>query len=311
MINKFIDFVNEKELGVDSIIVTVNGQQYQHFFNEDSLINTRSISKVISCLGAYMAIESGLYDLNTYVMPFFDDIKITNESNKSKLEKLQIRHLLSLTVGHEVGLMFSKNIKNMPADTDFISYILNYDIPHNPGTFFVYNNSATYLLCALTERLTGMPFEEWIKDKVFTPLGITDFEWEKSTQNICLGASGLYLKNTDLHKIAVLLLNNGVYNEQQFIDSEWIKDMYTPKFITADLKEYAPKQGRCINKMAYGYNLWISGDNSQKYPKEHYFCDGTDGQFLIVSPKRKMAITILSHQKDMNPFYEIFNIFFE
>lgn len=311
MISKFVNFVEEKRLGVNSIIVTSNGQRYQHCFKDDSLTNIRSISKVVSCLGAYMAIKAGLYDLDTYVMPFFDDVQITNESNQKHLKNLQIKHLLSLTIGHEVGLMFSKNIKNLPPDTDFVSYILNYDIPHKPGTFFVYNNAATYLLCALTQKLSSMYFGDWVKDKLFTQLQINDFEWEKSTQGICLGASGLYLKNNDLHKIALLLLDNGNYNGKQIVEPGWIKKMHTPQIITADLVEYSSKQGRCINKMAYGYNLWISGDGSFKYPKEHYFCDGTDGQFLIISSMRQMAITVLSHQKDMNPFYEIFNTFFE
>ena len=86
--------------------------------------------------------------------------------------------------------------------------------------------------------------------------------------------------------------------------------MHTPQFFTADLQEYVGKQGRCINKMSYGFGLWICGDGSKKYPKTHYFCDGTDGQLLIVSPNDKMAITVLSHQKNMEPIYEALNYFF-
>ena len=87
--------------------------------------------------------------------------------------------------------------------------------------------------------------------------------------------------------------------------------MHSPQFFTANLPDYASKQNRCINKMAYGMGVWICGDGSKEYPKTHYFCDGTDGQFLIISPKDQMAITILSHQKDMNPLYEAISYFFE
>jgi len=230
---------------------------------------------------------------------------IHNQSNLTPLSNLKIKHLLNLTIGHEAGLMFSKDVKKLPADTDFISYIFNYDIKHDPGTFFVYNNAATYLLCAIIQKKTNMYFSDWVHETVLQYLSIEKPKWEKSHQGICLGASGLYLNNEEMHKIGLLLLNNGKYNDKQIIDSSWINIMHTPQFFTADLKEYIAKQGRCINKMAYGYHLWISGNGSSKFPKTHYFIDGTDGQFLIVSPKQKMVLTILSHQKDMNPFYEI------
>ncbi len=127
---------------------------------------------------------------------------------------------------------------------------------------------------------------------------------------ICLGASGLKLRNSDMHKIALLLLNGGIYEGKQFIDKEWISMMNTPQFFTADLPDYVKKQGRCINKMSYGFGLWICGNGTLEYPKTHYFCDGTDGQLLIVSPNDQMAITILSHQKDMNPIYDAIGYFF-
>lgn len=305
MLKKFIDYVNNHNLCVDSIILTKNKQRYEHFFKPDHLNNIRSISKVISCLGAYKAIEYGLYSLDTRIIQFFDTKKIYNKSNLKYLELMEIKHLLCLSIGQEKGLMFSKDIKNLPGDTDYIYHILNYDIKHDPGTSFVYNNAATYLLCAITQKLTQSPFDEWLQRKLFNKMDIVLGPWEKSNQGICLGASGLQLKNQDLHKIALLLLNNGMINGKQIVSNEWIQNMRTPKIFTANLPEYAHKQGRCINKMAYGFGLWICGDGTAEYPKTHYFCDGTDGQILVVSPKEEMAITILSHQKDMNPLYDI------
>lgn len=309
MLTNFIQFVENNNLNVDSIIVTIDGTKYEHYFSSETRNNIRSISKVVSCLGVYKAIENHLFDLDSYVMPFFDNVEIHNRSNLPYLSKLKIKHLLNLTIGHEKGLMFSKDVKNLPTGTDFISFILNYDIKNEPGTFFVYNNAATYLLCAIVQKLTKKYFSDWVHETVLQYLGIEKPEWEKSNQGICLGASGLYLTNEEMHRIGLLLLNNGYYNSAQIIDSSWIDTMHTPHFFTANLHEYAAKQTRCINKMAYGYHLWISGDGSSEHPKTHYFCDGTDGHFLIVSPKQKMVLTILSHQKDMNPFYEVLSDF--
>lgn len=305
MLDKFIKFVDQKALNVDSIIVTIDGKKYVHHFLPEKRNNIRSISKVVSCLGVYKAIEAGFFNLESDVMPFFDDVIIYNRNNITHLSRLKIRHLLNLTIGHEIGLMFSKDIKKLPIDTDFISFILNYDIKHEPGTYFVYNNAATYLLCAIIQKKSKMFFSDWVYKTVLHDLNIEKPKWKKSYQGICLGASGLYLNNEEMHRIGQLLLNNGKYNGKQIIDSSWVDEMHTPQFFTATLAEYTAKQGRCINKMAYGFHLWISGDGSPQYPKTHYFIDGTDGQFLIVVPEQKMVMTILAHQKDMNPFYEI------
>lgn len=309
MHERFIEGVSNQGLAVDSIIVTMGSEQHEHVFTNRSENNIRSISKTISCLAVYQAIETGLYDLDTCVYDYVDASKIHNKTNIDKLKNMKIRHLLNLTIGQAEGLMFSKDIKKLPEDTDLLYYILNYDIVYEPGKHFVYNNAATYLLCYITQKVTEMYFGEWVNKVLFKPMNIPPCKWESTNQGICLGASGLWMKNEDLHKIALLLLNDGIYEGNRIISEEWIKKMHTPHFYTADLPEYKAKQNRCINKMSYGYGLWICGDGSQKHPKTHYFCDGTDGQLLIVSPNDKMAITILSHQSNMNPLYELLRMY--
>lgn len=309
MLKNFVNNVKKNNILVDSIIVTKNDCRWEYFFTKDEPHSVRSISKTVSCLGAFLAIEKGIYDLETNILQFFERDKIKKD-NIPFLERMKIKHLMNLTIGQEKGLMFSKDIKGMSPYTDFVYYILNYDIKHMPGDFFVYNNAATYLLCAITQKLTNEYFRDWIQRELFNKMDVSLGNWEKTNQGICLGASGLSLTNNDMHQIALFLLNNGSYKGKQLLSHVHIKMMHTPQFFTADLQEYVGKQGRCINKMSYGFGLWICGDGSNKYPKTHYFCDGTDGQLLIVSPNDKMAITVLSHQKNMEPIYEALNYFF-
>lgn len=311
MLEAFVNGAEKQHLNIDSIIITKGGERFSHYFTDNTENNIRSISKTISCLGAYKAIERGYYSIETNILQFFDADKITNARNLEQLKHMKIKHLLNLTIGQNKGLMFSKDIKQLPEGTDLLYYILNYDMDYTPGSHFVYNNAATYLLCYITQSLSGMYYGDWVNETLFKYMDIHSSKWEASPQGICLGASGLWLNNNDLHKIAIMLLNEGEYNGEQLISKDWIATMHTPHFFTADLPEYASKQSRCINKMSYGYGLWICGDGSKKYPKTHYFCDGTDGQLLIVSPKQKMAITILSHQKDMNPIYELLRIYLD
>lgn len=309
MINNFIHNVLANNISVKSIIVTENGTTQSHFFCEDELTSIRSISKVISCFGVYFAIKHGVFDLHTHVLPFFKDIKINNEKNLDRLSKLTIEDLLTLRVGHTKGLLFSKDVTNLPQNTDLLEYVFNYEMPYDPGEYFVYNNAATYILSAIIQRETKTNLSDWVNEHLFKRLNITDFVWENSAQGICLGASGLWLKNVDLHKISSVLLNNGYYNSKEVIDSLWIKNMITPHVIVADLPEYVEKQKRCVNKYAYGYHIWLCGDGSAQYPKTYYFCDGTDGQFLIIVPEKKLSLTILSNQHDISKLYPLITDF--
>lgn len=205
MIKQFIEKVQQQELSVNSIIVTQDNKTESYFFHEDSLTSIRSISKVLSCLGVYHAIKSGIFDLDTKVLHFFPDIRI-NE-NRQKLENLTIEDLLTLRMGHKKGLLFSKDVAQLPQGTDLLEYIFNFEIPNNPGEFFIYNNANTYILSSIVQRETRMNFSDWVKTKVFAPLNIEDYLWENSAQGICLGASGLWLKNKDLHKVEDLKEN--------------------------------------------------------------------------------------------------------
>ncbi len=179
-------------------------------------------------------------------------------------------------------------------------------MPYDPGEYFTYNNAAAYVLSALIQQETGSNLSDWLNENLFKHLNITEFKWEKSAQYICLGASGLWLKSAELHKISRLLLNNGYYNSTEVIDSSWIKSMTTPHVFVENLSEYADKQDRRINKFAYGYNIWLCGDGSLSHPKTHYFCDGADGQFLIVIPKKNTTVTILSKRCDTSLLYPLF-----
>lgn len=303
MLDKFIEFVENKKLKVDSIIITADGKRYEHIFTEDNRRNIRSLSKTVSCLGAYKAMEAGLFRLDSPVMPFLNNIRIENQNNILHLSQLKIEQLLTLSVGYDKGLMLGKDYTDLPGDTDYINYILNTKITHTPGTHFVYNNGPTYLLSAIIQRLSGMRLDIWIYEKIFKYLDIELPEWEISGQGICLGATGLRLNNQEVHKIGLLLLNRGNHMGNQLIDGAFVDSMHMPHILNPAMDRYS--LGDKMGKMAYGYNIWVCGDGSEKYPNTHYYCDGADGQFLIVSPDKNMVITVLSEQKRTAPLYDI------
>ncbi|HZK01523.1 MAG TPA: serine hydrolase [Anaerovoracaceae bacterium] len=301
MISDFIKFVENEKLKVDSIVITADRKRYEHNFTTPTRRNVRSLSKTVSALGIFKAMEERLFNIDSYVMPFFKSIDIYNESNIQYLSKLQIKHLLCLSIGHDKSFMLRRNYKALSPEVNNISYILNRDIVHEPGTFFVYDNAATYLLSALVEKVTDRPFDEFVYERVLQYLNIEKPKWEKCNQGICLGSTGLYLNNEEVHKIGLMLLNRGQYGEKQIVKSSWADSMHKPHIYNADFEKYDNVPNNKLRKIAYGYHIWVCGDRTEKYPGKHYFGDGAEGQFLIISPEQKMVISVLSREKNMGP----------
>lgn len=305
IIEKF-EIITDKEgkhLNMDSIIISQDDHIYTHFFKPTQELNDlRSISKPIIGMALGIAFNQGLslrgkkLTLDTPVWPFFEGrVRITNKKNISKLPRVKLRHLLTHTIGHDVGLMFSKDIKDRDPDT-LIEYIWNTDILYEPGEHFVYSNAGPFLFSAIIQEELGENLSDWVNRLLFKPLQIKEFEW-KNYGKYCAASSGLRLSNSDLHKIGRLFLEDGRYLDEQLVPAPWLKQMRTPQVLTPTMYDEA----RVFPKYAYGYLLWICKDGS-------YYCDGTEGQYLIVLPKTGIVISTFGYQDDMKPITECLRI---
>ena len=63
-------------------------------------------------------------------------------------------------------------------------------MPHKPGTLFVYNTPATYMLSAIVQKVTGQTVLDYLRPRLFEPLGIEEPTWEASPQGSTPAATG-------------------------------------------------------------------------------------------------------------------------
>jgi len=194
-------------------------------------------------------------------------------------------------VGYDTGLLFSKDIKERDPAT-LLDYVFNYPIVHEPGEFFVYSNVGPYIISALIQEEVGVNLSEWVRRIIFQPLGVQAFEW-KNYGKYCAASSGLKLSHVDFHRVACFLAGDGRVAGQQQVPRQWLELMRYPHVRTPSMYDEA----RVFPKYAYGFYLWICKDG-------RYYCDGTDGQYLIVLPTSGTVITTFGHQSDMKPITE-------
>jgi CubicO group peptidase (beta-lactamase class C family) len=279
-----------------SLIVSDPDGRYEHYFREPIGVDVRSIAKPIVALAIGRAIEDGLYfgsvrvGLETPIWQFLSTYsKLENLTNERKWNKITLMDCFRLTLGHDKGLLFSADLSGRD-EAGLVDYIVNYPITCEIGKDFVYSNAGTFLVSTLITEYLGIALDELVREYIFKPLGISEFSWKRYGK-YCAGCTGLVLQNSDLHKIGRLILDGGLHEGVQVVPRHWVDAMRSPQ-VAAPTHRYIPD--RAFPKWSHGMNLWICQDGS-------YYCDGTDGQYLICIPRRGVVITALGYQADTEP----------
>ena len=76
----------------------------------------------------------------------------------------------------QVGIKF--NELGSVVEKDWARGFMQSDFADQPGTHFSYNSINSYMLSAAIHRKTGMGLVEYLKPRLFVPLGIRDVCWE-------------------------------------------------------------------------------------------------------------------------------------
>jgi len=283
-------------LAMKSLLISSDTGIFSHVFDPfTDLTDLRSISKVAVSLAVGIGIAEGVevrgepLGLTTRVWPFFAD-RVSPDSvpDIDRWKQVNVRHLLTNTMGHREGFLFRKDI----GDRDpfaLLDYVFSARLEYEPGSHFSYSNVGPYLVSALVQNELAVSLAEWVESMLFARLGISRFSWAKYGEYTA-GCTGLALGYEDLHKLGRLLVDNGAWDNRQVVPSEWIQGMRSPQVLSPE--KYDAK--RVFPKYAYGVSLWVTKEGN-------YYCDGTNGQYLIVIPRRRLVITTLGNQADMKP----------
>ncbi|MBR1482722.1 MAG: serine hydrolase [Ruminococcus sp.] len=280
---------NLYNLNVNEIIISDNKNYEDYVIKTNEKQNVHSISKFVTALCVGLAIEQGYikHGIDEPVLKYFYDIKIEDNRNYSILKQATIEHLITLTLGYDHRMLDSYEIEQL-GERNLVSYVLNTPIVYKPGSYFLYSSAPFYLLSVIVSRATGMCLFDFAQKNLFSKLEISDVSWQKSKQGYDLGCTGLTISCKDLHKLGRLMINDGEDHNEMIVPEKWIKEMrsiqvHSPNYY--DEKRVLPKYG-------YGFGLWICKNGT-------YFCDGTDGQYIIISPPKNIVVSIVSSQKEM------------
>jgi CubicO group peptidase (beta-lactamase class C family) len=239
-----------------------------------------SLSKSFTSTAVGLAIEDGKLSLDDPVLKFFPAEAPADPSDN--LKAMRVRDLLTMSGGHDTEPKFT--IAVGPSIRDFLAH----PIIHKPGTYFRYNTPGSYTLSAIVTKVTGQTVLEYLKPRLFEPLGIDHPEWAASAEGYSFGGYGLKLRTEDIAKFGQLYLQKGKWNGQQIIPEKWVQAA-TSKQVDNDK---APSGKNPDWRQGYGYQFWRCRHNA-------FRGDGANGQFCIVLPDEDAVIAITAQTGDM------------
>lgn len=245
-------------------------------YRPDDLTLVYSVSKTFTATAVGLAIAEGRFALTDRVVTLLpDDVPADVDERTSQLT---VHHLLSMSTGHDVDTV---GAIDGVGESDWARRILSV-VPATPvGSRHVYNNGASFLLGELVRQHTGLDILEYLRPRLFEPLGIAA-TWDRDGLGRCFGWSGLHLTTAGLAAMGELYRCDGVWKGVRLLPEGWVQTATTAQIPTApdDQPEW---------RLGYGYQLWLG--------REGYRLDGAFGQYAIVLPERELVIGITSSQE--------------
>jgi len=243
-----------------------------------------SVSKSFTATAVGFAVSENKLSVEDKVISFFPEV--TPSPMYPNLEALRVKHLLSMSVGQHTD-----PTKQVNKAENWARAFLATTIVNEPGSQFLYNSVATYMLSAIVQKVTGQKIIDYLKPRLFQPLGIEGIDWEVDSEGINAGGWGLRLKTEDMAKFGQLFLQKGKWNGKQVLSSAWVEEastmkiMQKPGALQTEIDSSDWLQG-------YGYQMWRSRNNS-------YRGDGAFGQYILVLPELDAVIAITSETSNM------------
>jgi CubicO group peptidase (beta-lactamase class C family) len=290
------DISSGKWINVHGLIIIKDGrlvaEGYWNGSHVSKLHDIRSASKSVASILVGIAVhkeyissaDARLYDFFPEYRPFFPDTVALN-LREQWLNDLTIEHLLNMTSGFEYDDWYEsfRGEIEIQKSRNWVQKAATSGLIRQPGTFYAYNTASLVLLSEVIARTSGLSMKKFAETMFFSPLDINKWKWYSRKGVIYMGGI-LRLTLRDMAKIGLLMLNDGVWNDQRLLSQEWIDA------ITRELNDDELSWQR--HGFHHHYLWWQFHEQIKGTPVRAYYASGNGGQTIMFIPGLEMVIAI-------------------
>jgi CubicO group peptidase (beta-lactamase class C family) len=220
----------------------IAAEGYWSPYSENGMHRMYSVSKSFVALAIGLMVDEGKINLDDQVATYFKDK--TPPNLHPYLAQATIRHLLMMATPHTEN-SYTRH------DRDWAATFFNKKPSHPPGTIFSYDTAATVILNTIVERVSGVPFLAYMRERLLDPVGFSKDAWCVETpEGTSWGGSGVICKLRDMAKLAYVCMNKGRWNDLQLISEQYIHAATSKQIDNSISGDYG-----------YGYQIWMEKDN--------------------------------------------------
>lgn len=231
-----------------------------------------SLSKTFTASAVGLAVEEGLVDLNATAASYFPDLTGLGP----RAAAITVRNLLSMASGHTTDTMDRLD----PADP--VGAFFRIEPDEDPGSVFCYNQGCTLTLSAIVQTVSGRPLHEYLRPRLFDPLGIGEVHW-LALGPYDMGFAGLHVPVDAVARLGLMLLQGGVYGGRRILPQAWTEEAMTVHIPNGP--------GNPDWSQGYGFQMWRS--------RHGWRGDGAFGQLCLVLREQDLVLAAGAQVEDM------------
>jgi len=269
-----LEAIRQEYRKIHSVLVIRHGvlvlEAYPYPFNAQTRHGVYSVTKSITSALVGIAIGDELLSgVDTPVITYFPSVILDYDRKKDIL----VENLLAMNSGIEWSEPQHSGLSDLWAINEAenpAQYFFDRALVEEPGTVYNYNSGGSHLLSMMVQEVSGETAADFAAQRLFAPLGISDFSWQEDFTGHSQGGTGLELLPVDMAKIGQLYLDGGQWQGNQILPADWVSDSMRVHSV------YSPD-------VSYGYQWWLRAQGD-------VYALGWGGQQIRIFPEQDMVV---------------------
>ena len=269
-----------------SLIVLHKGkiihERYAEGFDQTTRTRTWSTAKSIAATLIGMEVDAGRMDLDGSLgLAWLPEMG----GEADPRDEITLRHVLNMSSGLNPVDSFNREYATGSglaywAGASSVDGMRNRGLMREPGTHWDYENYDTLLAVYALKLVIGE--ENYLahpRKALLDRLGMRNTLLSTDRFGDFILSSQVYTNARDLARFGLLYLQDGMWEGERVVSSDWIKFVRTP----------APASA--VRGHDYGGQFWlVPDDRKSEVPADAYSTAGNRGQYVIIDPNHDLVI---------------------
>jgi CubicO group peptidase (beta-lactamase class C family) len=276
---------------------------FEAYFNgadSEHRVDARSVGKSITAMAVGMAIAEGALPGVDWTLGEAFEAHPAMATAEPERRAITVRQLLSMSSPLDCDDWRDSpgNEERMYRATDWTGFALSipladdFNIDQFGSRRFSYCTAGVFLLGRIVENATGEPFEAYVQERLFEPLGIDGAVWRRSPMGEAQSGGQLALRARDFARLGQLAMDGGVWGGRQLYPREWNREMLRP------VRQATPLDG-------YAYLWWVRQFHGEDGAYVGFYMSGNGGNKVVLFPELNAVVVVLSENYNRADMHDL------